>query len=132
MAAEDDDSDWKPEIVPKSPDEVTRIRAAVRANFLFQHLNEAQLLKIFDVMKRVPVSKSEVVIRQGDQGDWFYVVDDGEYVVTLQQNGKEIEIVKGYGMANLDHDIANTPQTVFRIASVSKHVTAVCMLLLED
>merc|ERR1719183_2094300 len=27
MAAEEDDSDWKPEIVPKSPDEVTRIRA---------------------------------------------------------------------------------------------------------
>ena len=47
------------------------------------------------------------------------------------KNGEPV-FVKGYGMANLDHDIANTPQTVFRIASVSKHVTAVCMLLLED
>ena len=47
------------------------------------------------------------------------------------KNGKPV-FAKGYGMANLDHDIANTPQTVFRIASVSKHVTAVCMLLLED
>ena len=47
------------------------------------------------------------------------------------RNGEPV-FTKGYGMANLDHDIANTPQTVFRIASVSKHVTAVCMLLLED
>ena len=47
------------------------------------------------------------------------------------KNGEPV-FTKGYGMANLDHDIANTPQTVFRIASVSKHVTAVCMLLLED
>lgn len=47
------------------------------------------------------------------------------------KNGEPV-FTKGFGMANLDHDIANTPQTVFRIASVSKHVTAVCMLLLED
>ena len=47
------------------------------------------------------------------------------------KNGEPV-FAKGYGMANLDHDIVNTPQTVFRIASVSKHVTAVCMLLLED
>ena len=44
----------------------------------------------------------------------------------------ELIFAKGYGMANLDHDIPITSQTVFRIASVSKHVTAACMLLLED
>jgi len=38
----------------------------------------------------------------------------------------------GFGMANLDHSIPNGPDTVFRIASVSKHFTASCMLLLED
>lgn len=94
MAAEDDDSDWKPEIVPKSPDEVTRIRAAVRANFLFQHLNEQQAQQVYNVMKRVPVKKGEVVIRQGDAGDWFYVVDAGEFSVTLNQGGKQVEILK--------------------------------------
>ncbi|OUU22526.1 MAG: hypothetical protein CBC13_07670 [Planctomycetia bacterium TMED53] len=44
----------------------------------------------------------------------------------------ELVFAKGYGLANLDHDITNTTGTVFRIASVSKHVTAACMLLLED
>jgi len=38
----------------------------------------------------------------------------------------------GFGMANLDHSIPNAADTVFRIASVSKHITASCMLLLAD
>ena len=45
-------------------------------------------------MKRVAVKKGDVVIRQGDQGDWFYVVDEGEYVVTLEQSGKDVEILR--------------------------------------
>ena len=37
---------------------------------------------------------------------------------------------RGYGMANLDHDIAITPSTVFHVASVSKQFTAAAILLL--
>ena len=70
---EDDGADYDPGLVPKTPDEFKRISSAVKANFLFAHLNEQQRTKIFEVMKRVPVKKSDVVIRQGDQGDWFYV-----------------------------------------------------------
>jgi len=94
MAAEEDDSDWKPEKVPKTPEEIARIKAAVRANFLFQHLNETQAQQVYDVMKRVPVKQGEVVIRQGDAGDWFYVVDAGEFSVTLSQADKQVEILK--------------------------------------
>ena len=39
---------------------------------------------------------------------------------------------RGYGMANLEHDIPITPETVFRIASVSKQFTAMSVLLLEQ
>ena len=38
----------------------------------------------------------------------------------------------GYGMANLEHDIPISPETVFRIASVSKQFTAMSLLLLEQ
>ena len=55
------------EVVPKTPEELTRIKAAVKANFLFQHLNEMQAKQVYDVMKRVAVKKGDVVIRQGDQ-----------------------------------------------------------------
>jgi len=37
---------------------------------------------------------------------------------------------KGYGMANLEYDIPNTPETIFEIASISKQFTAWSIILL--
>ncbi len=37
---------------------------------------------------------------------------------------------KGYGMANLEYDIPNTPETIFHIASISKQFTASAIILL--
>ena len=45
------------------------------------------------------------------------------------KNGK-LMYARGYGMANLEYDIPNTPTSVFRIASVSKQFTAACIVLL--
>lgn len=39
---------------------------------------------------------------------------------------------KGYGLANLEDKTANGPDTVFRLASVSKQFTAAAILLLEE
>lgn len=50
--------------------------------------------------------------------------------VAIVKDGKVI-FIKGYGMADLDHDIPITPQTVFNIASVSKQFTAFAIYLLE-
>lgn len=39
---------------------------------------------------------------------------------------------KGYGMANLEYDIQNDANSVFRIASTSKQFTAACIVLLAE
>ncbi|MDQ2721460.1 MAG: beta-lactamase family protein [Bacteroidota bacterium] len=39
---------------------------------------------------------------------------------------------KGYGMANLEYDIPNTPSAIYDIGSVSKQFTAYCILLLAQ
>ncbi len=44
----------------------------------------------------------------------------------------EIVYSKGYGMADLEHDIAASPASVFYIASVSKQFVNFCILLLEE
>ena len=49
--------------------------------------------------------------------------------VGVIQDGQLIG-AQGYGMANLDHGIPNGPSTVFRMASVSKQVTAGAIALL--
>jgi len=39
---------------------------------------------------------------------------------------------RGYGMANLEYDIPNTPRTVFRTGSLAKQFTAMCIAILAD
>ncbi|NOT63449.1 MAG: serine hydrolase, partial [Acidobacteria bacterium] len=51
--------------------------------------------------------------------------------VLVARDGKVI-FSKGYGLANYDHDIANTPQTKHRIGSVTKQFTAAATLLLQE
>ena len=40
--------------------------------------------------------------------------------------------MKGYGLANRELDVANTPDTKFQLASVSKQFTALCILILQE
>jgi len=50
----------------------------------------------------------------------------------LVARGENILLSKGYGSANLEWDIANTPATKFRIGSITKQFTAAAILLLEE
>lgn len=51
--------------------------------------------------------------------------------VGVVQHG-ELIFGRGYGMANLEHGLAITPRTVFRIGSVSKQFTAAAVALLAQ
>ena len=39
---------------------------------------------------------------------------------------------RGYGMSNLEHEIAITPQSIFHVASISKQFTAMCIAILQE
>jgi CubicO group peptidase (beta-lactamase class C family) len=52
------------------------------------------------------------------------------YAVGVVRNGKVVH-VKGYGAADLEHDVAITRDTVFHAASLSKQFTACAVLMLE-
>jgi CubicO group peptidase (beta-lactamase class C family) len=49
--------------------------------------------------------------------------------VGVSEGGKQT-FAKAYGMANLEYDIRNTPETIFEAGSVSKQFTAAAVLLL--
>src|SRR5260221_6470448 len=51
--------------------------------------------------------------------------------VAVQKNCNVI-YSKGFGYADLEHDIKNTPATIFHIASVSKQFTAFSIAMLAD
>ncbi len=52
-------------------------------------------------------------------------------VVAVIRDGK-IVFERGYGLANLDWNIPNSPGTVFDLCSISKQFTAACVVLLAE
>lgn len=81
----------------KTAEDLHNLREAVAGNFLFAYLSEELRKRVFDVMERKTVQADEVVIRQGDMGDNFYIVDSGEYAVLVdEEDGSPQEHVHTY------------------------------------
>jgi CubicO group peptidase (beta-lactamase class C family) len=51
--------------------------------------------------------------------------------VLVARDGKVV-LDRGYGMANVELDVPNTPATKFRLGSITKQFTAAAILLLEE
>jgi CubicO group peptidase (beta-lactamase class C family) len=61
-----------------------------------------------------------------------YVRDKTFMGTVLVARGNDVILSKGYGSANLEWDIPNTPATKLRLGSVTKPFTAAAILLLEE
>jgi CubicO group peptidase (beta-lactamase class C family) len=59
----------------------------------------------------------------------YNTVDAPGLAIDVMKNGESV-YRKGFGMADLEHSVPITPNTVFHVASVSKQFTAFAMLLL--
>src|SRR5687768_17501300 len=66
----------------------------------------------------------EVVRSFADQNQFMGAV--------LVARGDQTLFSKAYGSANLEWKIPNTPNTKFRLGSITKQFTATCILLLEE
>ncbi|KAJ2986396.1 hypothetical protein NUW54_g9782 [Trametes sanguinea] len=64
-------------VFPKTDDQLRRIRASIANNFIFRDLDEEQETGVLNAMQECRVVENEVVIRQGDVGEYFYVVESG-------------------------------------------------------
>lgn len=51
--------------------------------------------------------------------------------ILVAKDGKPI-VSKGYGLANVELDVPNTPKTVFRLASITKQFTAASIMMLQE
>ncbi|XP_077547617.1 cAMP-dependent protein kinase type II regulatory subunit-like [Haemaphysalis longicornis] len=77
--AEDDEVEGPKEVHPKSPAQREKLSQAVKNILLFKSLDQAQMQEVIDAMFERKVKAGETVIKQGDDGDNFYVISSGTY-----------------------------------------------------
>ena len=67
--------------IPKSADAMQRIMRSTAKSILFSGLEEGQKMDIYNSMEEMKVNQGEVIIQQGQEGDYFYVIDSGTFNV---------------------------------------------------
>lgn len=79
--SEEDATSYVKKVVPKDYKTMAALSKAISKNILFAHLDENERSDIFDAMFPVIHCTDEIVIKQGDEGDNFYIIDSGEVAV---------------------------------------------------
>jgi len=86
-----DFSSFKKVSYEKTDDIRSLIYNAIKPNVLFENDSKDEILQIIDVFKPQTFKKGEHVIKQGDEGSEFYVVESGSLNihVTVKGEGEE-------------------------------------------
>ncbi len=73
----------------KTDEEEKRIMSILDRNVLFLHLDSNQIEKLLFEIFPVLASAGEVLIKQGDSGDNFYMIEEGTCDVYITKDGEE-------------------------------------------
>ncbi|XP_041987548.1 cAMP-dependent protein kinase type I regulatory subunit isoform X1 [Aricia agestis] len=114
---EEDATSYVKKVVPKDYKTMGALSRAIASNVLFTHLDESERADMFDAMFPVQCLQGETVIRQGDEGDNFYIVDsgevevlvNGEVVTSIGEGGSFGELALIYGTPRAATVRARTP-----------------------
>lgn len=87
----------KTETIPKTDGEKDEIRLALSKSDLFGNVNADDMEILIKRFQSVGVEIGEEVIKQGSDGDLFYIVSSGKYVASLSQQGNAIVAEYGEG-----------------------------------
>lgn len=112
---------FQPRVIPKTDEEKNCIINAVRGNMLFATLDNDHLKIVVDAMEKKIYKKGDIIIKQGDDGEEFYLVDSGiceTYITDINTNTTKMVRIynkyEGFGELALMY---NSPRAATIIAS---------------
>jgi cGMP-dependent protein kinase len=80
-----------PTTTEKSPEQTRQIMAGINKNDLISGMSDEQKAFVVSAMIEVPCVADDIIISQGEDGDHFYLVDEGQYEVFLEQTGDTVQ-----------------------------------------
>ncbi|EGC30584.1 cAMP-dependent protein kinase regulatory subunit [Dictyostelium purpureum] len=80
-------------LIPKTAETQKRLEQALSKNIMFNHLEEEERNTIYSAMDEALYKAGDIIIKQGDEGDLFYVVDKGICDIYVSTNGSTPTLV---------------------------------------
>ncbi|KAK9709566.1 hypothetical protein K7432_008929 [Basidiobolus ranarum] len=91
------DGTYEKVYISKTIEQRQRIEVSLANNFLYKNLDEEQRRDVIDAMAEKRVSNHDSIIKQGEVGDYFYVVETGSFDVFVAKNNEDPIKVTEYG-----------------------------------
>ena len=98
---------------------------------IFTVLNAQEKEQLLDVMKPADFNQNEVIMTEGEAGDAFYIVEEGEVVCTKIINGKKTDVSDKLGPGSFFGELALINNAA-RAATVTATTDTSCVKIMRD
>lgn len=118
-------------VVPKTDEQKERLKQVLSKSFLFSALEDNDFGIIIGAMKEVQTMARQNVFKQGDQGDFLFVIESGGFDCIIKLPDGSEKVVKTCGSGDVFGELAllyNCP----RAATVQSKEKGVCWQLDRD
>ncbi|KAF6206144.1 hypothetical protein GE061_017369 [Apolygus lucorum] len=88
--------EWKPPVYEKSEEQTRKLMSLITVKTLFKQLEPDEMETIVNAMFLRDVVANEVVIKQGRGGDFFFVIDSGDYRAYIKTEEGDVKILTNY------------------------------------
>lgn len=120
---EEDMSNYVKKVVPKDPETMKILQQNMSKNLLFRNLDEDEQKEIYDAMDPVKKSAGDNIIIQGEDGDNFYVINNGDVDVFV--NGQKVTSISEGGSFGELALIYNQPRAATVVAHTDVSLWAI-------
>ncbi|MGV7220409.1 MAG: cyclic nucleotide-binding domain-containing protein [Nitrospinales bacterium] len=98
---------------------------------MFSNLSEKETVEVIDRMERVNFSKGDIIFKEGDQGDWFFIVREGKVNVIKQRKWLRDKVISELGPEDFFGELALYTNNT-RSATLMASEDAVCFVLFKN
>jgi len=94
-------SDWKPKVVPKDEASAKFLKDSMASNRLMKNLAPSDREQLMMAFEKLEFETGQEIIKQGDKGDKFYVLDEGTCDISIAGKGSVLKATKGIAFGEL-------------------------------
>lgn len=111
---------YAPKVYPKTEAISQMLIKVVQQNVLFRNFKSEEHARIVDAFEAVSTRAGEIVIKQGDSGEYFYIIESGKLDVYMESSGLRIKVGRTLTESDYFGELAlmyNTPRAATVIST---------------